>query len=223
MYSFLQAPNQNPTTNVASILKHYTVSNETSSLLSQSDSAKILSSLSHQADNLFSDSADRLSLPPLCQFIKSLCRASRDQLYRSSSLKRGSKVWWPSRARKQKNDSLPLSLLLHRVGDVTLRVFRSSRPLLHIFKMWAIAGPHLMDVSMIFVESSHAFNTISQKAACHRDRTISKRAIEYIQDIITALLVEQSELPHFHFNEALLKPFENLLSMETCDIDVQVN
>lgn len=147
MYSFLQAPHQNPTTNVASILKHYTVSNETSSLLSQSDSAKILSSLSHQADNLFSDSADRLSLPPLCQFIKSLCRASRDQLYRSSSLKRGSKVWWPTRSRKQKNDSLPLSLLLHRVGDVTLRVFRSSRPLLHIFKMFAIAGPHLMDVS----------------------------------------------------------------------------
>lgn len=50
---------------------------------------------------------------------------------------------------------------------------------------------------------------------------ISKRAIEYIHDIITALLVEQSELPYFHFNEALLKPFENLLSMDTCDVDVQ--
>lgn len=33
--------------------------------------------------------------------------------------------------------------------------------------------------------------------------------------------MEQTELAHFHFNEALLKPFENLLSMETCDIDVQ--
>lgn len=63
--------------------------------------------------------------------------------------------------------------------------------------------------------------SIKFQAACHRDRTISKRAIEYIHDVITALLVEQSELPHFHFNEALLKPFENLLSMETCDIDVQ--
>lgn len=63
----------------------------------------------------------------------------------------------------------------------------------------------------------------SSQAACHKDRSISKRAIEYIQDIITGLLVEQTELPHFHFNEALLKPFENLLSMETCDIDVQVS
>ena len=53
------------------------------------------------------------------------------------------------------------------------------------------------------------------------ERTISKRAIEYIQDIIAALLIEQTELPHFHFNEALLKPFENLLSMENCDSDVQ--
>lgn len=64
---------------------------------------------------------------------------------------------------------------------------------------------------------------LSSQAACHKDRSISKRAIEYIQDIITGLLVEQTELPHFHFNEALLKPFENLLSMETCDIDVQVS
>lgn len=57
-------------------------------------------------------------------------------------------MWWPRRAWKQKADSLPLALLLHRVGDVTLRVFRSSRPLLHILKVWAITGPHLMDVSL---------------------------------------------------------------------------
>lgn len=38
---------------------------------------------------------------------------------------------------------------------------------------------------------------------------------------MTALLVEQTELPHFHFNEALLKPFENLLNTKNCDIDVK--
>ncbi|TMW44754.1 hypothetical protein DOY81_010163 [Sarcophaga bullata] len=54
-----------------------------------------------------------------------------------------------------------MSLLLHRVGDVTLKVFRSARPLLHILKVWAITGPHLMDT------------------ACHRDRIISKRANTY--------------------------------------------
>lgn len=148
VYSFLQTPLQSPNTNVASILKIYSGTNETI-LLSQTDTAKVLCALSHQADNLFCNAADRLSLPALLQFLKSLCRASRDQLYRSSTSKKGvNKLWWPSRAWKQKNDSLPLSLLLHRVGDVTLRVFRSSRPLLHILKVWAITGPHLMDVSI---------------------------------------------------------------------------
>lgn len=115
-------------------------------LLSQADTAKVLCALSHQAENLFNDAADRLTLPALCQFLKSLSRASREQLYRNNTSKKANKLWWPARAWKQKNDSLPLSLLLHRVGDVTLRVFRSSRPLLHILKVWAITGPHLMDV-----------------------------------------------------------------------------
>lgn len=116
-------------------------------ILTQADTAKVLCALSHQADNLFSDAADRLSLPALLQFLKNLCRASRDQLYRSPNSKKGNKLWWPARAWKPKNDSLPLTLLLHRVGDVTLRVFRSSRPLIHILKVWTITGPHLMDVS----------------------------------------------------------------------------
>ncbi|XP_055614416.1 brefeldin A-inhibited guanine nucleotide-exchange protein 3-like, partial [Uranotaenia lowii] len=201
VYSFLQAPLPNSNANVATILKTYSGNDAVN--LSQADTAKMLCALSHQADDLFSNAAERLSLPALLQFLKGLCRASREQLYRNSSSKKGKKSWWLGRPWKVKNDSLPLSLLLHRVGDVTLKVFRGPRPLLHILKVWAITGPHLMD------------------AACHKDRTISKRAIEYIHDIITALLVEQSELPHFHFNEALLKPFENLLSMDSCDVDVQ--
>lgn len=146
VYSFLQAPLQSPNTNVASILKIYSGANETV-LLTQTDTAKVLCALAHQAESLFCDASDRLSLPALCHFLRNLCKASRDQLYRSNTSKRGNKAWWPGRSWKQKNDSLPLCLLLHRVGDVTLRVFRSSRPLLHILKVWAITGPHLMDVS----------------------------------------------------------------------------
>ncbi|CAH1154458.1 unnamed protein product [Phaedon cochleariae] len=67
----------------------------------------------------------------------------------------------------------------------------------------SIVGPHFM------------------QAACHKDRTISKKAVTCIHDAVTALLNEQAELPHFHFNEALIKPFENLLCLELCDIDVQ--
>lgn len=199
MYSFLQAPLQSPSNNISNILKAY----PNTVTLSQCDTAKVLCSLSHLADNLFNDAAERLNLPSLCQFIKSLCRASREQLYRNTTNKKGKKTWWLGGPWKIKNQSLPLSLLLHRVGEITLKIFRSSRPLLHILKVWMLVGPHLMD------------------AACHKDRAISKRAIEYIHDVIIALLVEQSELPHFHYNEALLKPFENIISMQNCDPDVQ--
>lgn len=149
VYSFLQAPLQNSNVNVLSILKPYTTTNDTV-FLTQTDTAKVFCALSHQAEDLFCEASERLSLPALCQFLKSLCRASRDQLYRNSSTKGNKKSWWPpGRGWKQRNDSHPLSLLLHRVGDVTLRVFRGPRPLLHILKIWAITGPHLMDVSQV--------------------------------------------------------------------------
>lgn len=160
MYSFLQTPLQSPSTNVASILKNRNSSTET--LLSQADTAKVLCTLSHQAENLFADAADRLTLPALLQFIRNLCRASRDQLYRSNGSKKVNRLWWPKRAWKQKNDSMPLALLLHRVGDVTLRVFRSSRPLLHILKVWAITGPHLMDVSRLTTTKHNDYGTLNQ-------------------------------------------------------------
>jgi len=159
VYSFLQAPLQSPNTNITSILKVYSGTNETV-LLSQSDTSKVLCALSHQAENLFSDAAERLSLPSLCQFLKHLCRASRDQLYKSQVTRKGggTRIWWPSKGWK-KLDSLPMSLLLHRIGDVTLKVFRSSRPLLHVLKVWAITGPHLMDVSLIFSKLEKAIGS----------------------------------------------------------------
>lgn len=161
VYSFLQSPLQNPNTNVTTILKPYSGTNDPI-LLSHVDTAKILCALSHQADSLFNDAAERLSLPSLCQFLKSLCKSSRDQLYRNPGSKLGKKSWWPSSARaKELSDSYPLSLLLHRVGDVTLKVFRGPRPLLHILKVWAITGPHLMDVSGIKLKLGNRFFSIS--------------------------------------------------------------
>lgn len=115
--------------------------------LSQADTVKVLCALAQKTENLFSEAAERLALPAICQFLKCLCRASREQLYANTSSKKSKQSWWLGRPWKVKNDSLPFSLLLHRVGDVTLKIFRSPRPLLHILKIWAITGPHLMDVS----------------------------------------------------------------------------
>jgi brefeldin A-inhibited guanine nucleotide-exchange protein 3 len=151
VYSFLEAPLQSLNTNITAILSTYPVGNE-DVVLTQGDTAKVLCVLAHQADNLFTDASERLNLPSLCQFLKYLCRASREQLYRDPNSKKGKKLWWPLATtvawkQNKKNNTVPLSLLLHRIGDATLKVFRGSRPLLHILKVWAITGPHLMDVS----------------------------------------------------------------------------
>lgn len=59
------------------------------------------------------------------------------------------------------------------------------------------------------------------QAACHKDRHVSKRAIDIIHDVLTEVMMTSQELPHFNFHEALLKPFESLLRLELCDSDVQ--
>lgn len=84
-----------------------------------------------------------------------------------------------------------------------LKCVKSGRPLIHVMRVWSILGPHFME------------------AACHKDRGISKKAVECIHNSMAVLLNDQLELPHFHFNEALFKPFENLLCLELCDADVQ--
>lgn len=62
---------------------------------------------------------------------------------------------------------------------------------------------------------------VQPQAACHRDRAISKVAVTAIHDVVNSLLASQTELPYFHFNEALFKPFQNLLCLEMCDYEVQ--
>ncbi|XP_075552456.1 brefeldin A-inhibited guanine nucleotide-exchange protein 3 isoform X1 [Dermacentor variabilis] len=106
------------------------------------------------------------------------------------------------------NHGAPISarhpvLLLNRLSEVMLRCSRGGRPLVHIMKAWSVVAPHFVEV------------------ACHKDHVIAKRAVASIHDIVGALLSTHIDLPHFHFNEALFKPFENILCLELCDVDIQ--
>ncbi|XP_077540240.1 brefeldin A-inhibited guanine nucleotide-exchange protein 3 isoform X1 [Haemaphysalis longicornis] len=94
-------------------------------------------------------------------------------------------------------------LLLNRLSEVMMRCARGGRPLVHIMKAWSVVAPHFVEV------------------ACHKDHVIAKRAVSSIHDIVGALLCMHIDLPHFHFNEALFKPFENILCLELCDVDIQ--
>ncbi len=69
-------------------------------------------------------------------------------------------------------------------------------------------------------ENNVSFSVWSQ-AACHRDNSIAKKAVQCIHEVVTTLLSTETELPYFHFHESLCKPFENLLCLELCDGDTQ--
>lgn len=59
------------------------------------------------------------------------------------------------------------------------------------------------------------------QAACHKERHVSQKAVSFIHDVLTEVLTSWAELPHFHFNEALFRPFEHIMQLELCDEDVQ--
>lgn len=161
----------------------------------------VLCGLSQLVDKLFEEAACKLNLQSLMNFLNELCAASQAQLF-------ANKVT-PAKAKVRNGACLTDDgrregvLLLHGLGDAMLRCVRSGRPLMHVMLAWSVAGPHFME------------------AACHKDPSVSKKAVACIHDTLMALLGSQPELPHFHFNEALFKPFENLLSLELCDGDVQ--
>lgn len=50
---------------------------------------------------------------------------------------------------------------------------------------------------------------------------MSQKAVSFIHDILTEVLMDWNEPSHFHFNEALFRPFERIMQLELCDEDVQ--
>ncbi|XP_076240885.1 brefeldin A-inhibited guanine nucleotide-exchange protein 3 isoform X2 [Calliopsis andreniformis] len=203
VYSFLSSPyTQNPSSDtIPEIIQESNADSQFNGILPADYAAKIVCVLSQQVDRLFENAALKLNLRALCLFLTALCKASKAQLFKTTDgLKDNKRFWW--RRSKPRENEMNV-LLLARLGEVMLKCVKSGRPLIHIMRVWSILGPHFME------------------AACHKDRSISKKAVQCIHDSMAALLNEQVELPHFHFNEALFKPFENLLCLELCDSDVQ--
>ncbi|MGH0144465.1 UNVERIFIED_CONTAM: hypothetical protein FKN15_040786 [Acipenser sinensis] len=172
------------------------------SLLSGSSAAKAVCTLSTQADRLFEDAANKLNLSALVGFLHQLRKASQAQLFNSVTEMGAYSLAMPGEAKSTQDNASALHLF--RLGDVMLRIVRSkSRPLLHMMRAWNVVAPHLVE------------------AACHKERHVSQKAVSFIHDVLTEVLCTWSELPHFHFNEALFRPFEHIMQLELCDEDVQ--
>ncbi|ELW64172.1 Brefeldin A-inhibited guanine nucleotide-exchange protein 3 [Tupaia chinensis] len=172
------------------------------SLMSGSSAAKVVLALSTQADRLFEDATDKLNLMALGGFLYQLKKASQSQLFHSVTDTVDYSLAMPGEVKSTQDRKSALHLF--RLGDAMLRIVRSkTRPLLHVMRCWSLVAPHLVE------------------AACHKERHVSQKAVAFIHDILTEVLTDWNEPPHFHFNEALFRPFERIMQLELCDEDVQ--
>ncbi|MBN3309289.1 BIG3 protein, partial [Amia calva] len=174
------------------------------SLLSGTSAAKAVCTLSTQADRLFEDAANKLNLVALEGFLLKLRKASETQLFSFNSVADTGDYSLAMPGESKSTQESRGVLHLFRLGEGMLRIVRNkTRPLLHMMRAWSIVAPHLM------------------MAACHKERHVSQKAVSFIHDVLTEVLTNWTELPHFHFNEALFRPFEHIMQLELCDEDVQ--
>ncbi|XP_043992873.1 brefeldin A-inhibited guanine nucleotide-exchange protein 3 isoform X1 [Gambusia affinis] len=172
------------------------------SLMTGTGAAKAVCTLSTQADRLFEEAATKLNLVGLVGFLQQLRKASQSQLFNSAAETGDYSLAMPGVAKS--TSERRSALHLYRLGEAMLRIVRNkNRPLLHMMRAWSVVAPHLVE------------------AACHKERHVSQKAVSFIHDVLTEVLTSWAELPHFHFNEALFRPFEHIMQLELCDEDVQ--
>lgn len=170
------------------------------SLMTGSSAAKAVCTLSTQADRLFEEASTKLNLVGLVGFLQQLRKASQSQLFDSVTETGDYSLAMPGEAKSTQDRALHL----FRLGEAMLRIVRNkSHPLLHMMRAWSVVAPHLVE------------------AACHKERHVSQKAVSFLHDVLTEVLCSWAELPHFHFNEALFRPFEHIMQLELCDEDVQ--
>ncbi|XP_051235999.1 brefeldin A-inhibited guanine nucleotide-exchange protein 3 isoform X1 [Dicentrarchus labrax] len=172
------------------------------SLMTGTSAAKAVCTLSTQADRLFEEAATKLNLVGLVGFLQQLRKASQSQLFNSVTETGDYSLAMPGEAKSTMDRRSALHLF--RLGEAMLRIVRNkNRPLLHMMRAWSVVAPHLVE------------------AACHKERHVSQKAVSFLHDVLTEVLTSWAELPHFHFNEALFRPFEHIMQLELCDEDVQ--
>uniref|UniRef100_A0A673FMJ9 Brefeldin A-inhibited guanine nucleotide-exchange protein 3-like n=1 Tax=Sinocyclocheilus rhinocerous TaxID=307959 RepID=A0A673FMJ9_9TELE len=172
------------------------------SLLTGTSAAKAVCTLSTQADRLFEDAVNKLNLVALVGFLHQLRKASQSQLFDSVTETGDYSLAMPGEAKSTQDKRSALHLF--RLGEAMLRIVKNkSRALLHMMRAWSVVAPHLVE------------------AACHKERHVSQKAVSFIHDVLMEVLSSWAELPHYHFNEALFRPFEHIMQLELCDEDVQ--
>ncbi|KAI8439609.1 hypothetical protein MSG28_013335 [Choristoneura fumiferana] len=191
VFNYLQPMLENNLSNDMSVAKIVeTCRQEGGNVISGAGAARVCCALSAAGDALFTRLAATTTLPALKAALQRLVAHHHRLLFSSwdQDVVNNNAPWWRRGKHSGSNGGGEAARALCRAGDVALRCLRAARPLAHRMSIWTVVGPHFM------------------QAACHKDIQISSLAIQCLHDCATALLNQQVELPHFHFNEALLKP-----------------
>ena len=196
----------NPTTNlddnqlVDTIIEN--MLKESKLIISQDAFEPIINQLCKQATQIFEDSALKLNLKYLIIFLEQLISNSNRQLYSISN---------SDKSTSNRSTVKPLvksfnynCLLFDRFCDVIIKIIKSSRPIFHLMKSLHLASEHLIAA-----------------ASFEYSEKVRKTSISTLNDLISNFMLNHSELEHFHFNESLFKPYETLLLLELCEMDIQ--
>ena len=116
----------------------------------------------------------------------------------------------PFRSQNSEQINILKKIYIYYIIFQTLKKYIEKKKNIYIYNKKNAIYPLIYFLSILF-----------SQAASHRDRHISKLAITSLHDIMTELLSNRSELPHFWFHEALFKPFDGILSSPSCSEDDQ--
>ena len=89
--------------------------------------------------SLFEEAAEKLNLQGLLTFLAELGESSRLQLRKLRNIESEGVGSW---------SRLPTNALhLYRLQEVLMKIAHSSRPLLHLIRVWSVVSPYLVEVT----------------------------------------------------------------------------
>ena len=168
------------------------------------DVEAFINHLCRQSTRVFEDSALKLNLRYLVQFLEQLISNSNRQLYSIANQDKSRTNSNPKSSIKTVKIFDYNCLLFDRFCDVIIKIFKSSRPIFHLMKSLQLASEHLIEA-----------------ASFDYSEKVRKTSISTLNDLISNFLLNHLELNHFHFNETLFKPYETLLLLELCEMGIQ--
>ncbi|CAL8087737.1 unnamed protein product [Calicophoron daubneyi] len=199
-------------------------------MLKLDETNKVVCLLSRTVDRFFDQAALSYSLPKLLEFVTALIQASGEEVTISRAeatpvCRESAPVHDQQMYVNKKYNSTYLlvshgsNTLFDRVCQLLLcAVHDSQRPLIHLLYLWPLVSEHLIHICRS--ESGTPKLGTSERRDADQPLLV-QRGLSCLHSCIVTLITSYPELPGFHMNEMLCRPYELSLKLELCDADLQ--